>query len=130
MSQSSWTQDPGDLRGENWLSLVRYACENDGLDGCYRASASSRLHLQREAIDRLLTLILHPPPIPMPPMPPIPPAAAVEEVMPAMPVSVGDISMPALVGVAIAMLAEVIMSIADDMDISIVIFARLWKRLV
>jgi hypothetical protein len=71
----------------------------------------------------LLTLILHPPPISMPPMPPIPPAAAVEEAMPAMPVSVGDISMPVLVGVAIAMLAEVIISIADDMDISIVILA-------
>jgi hypothetical protein len=78
----------------------------------------------------------------MPPMPPIPPAAAVEEAMPTMPVSVGDISMPdmtmpVLVGVAIAMLAEVIMSIAeviisiaDDIDISIVIFACLWERLV
>jgi hypothetical protein len=57
-------------------------------------------------------------------MPPIPPAAAVEEAMPAMPVSVGDIYMPVLVGVAIAMLAEVIISIADDMDISIAMLAE------
>jgi hypothetical protein len=76
-------------------------------------------------LEWLLTLILHPPPIPMPPIPPMEPP--VEEAILIMPVDVGDmpmpdIAIPVLVG-GVDMAELIGMSIADDIDIAIAIFA-------
>jgi hypothetical protein len=98
-----------------------------GRGGCECASTTvaSQTDCMRigrvERRSRLLTLILHPPPIPIPPMPPIVPP--VEEAISIMPVVVGDMLMPDIAtpvlvgGIDVAELIG--MFIADDIDISI-----------
>ena len=79
------------------------------------ASLTDQVRTDREMRkSRLLTLILHPPPIPIPPMSPI--APPVDEAIPAIPVVVcdmliPDIAMPVLVG-SIDMAELIGMSIA------------------